>query len=74
MWQRRLFLKLLNFEQKERRMDVAEEMLTTFNDDSGVHKMIISGNELWVFGYDIETEAQTSQWKRSEESKPRKAC
>ena len=26
--------KLLNFEQKQHRMDIAQEMLTTFNDDS----------------------------------------
>ena len=26
--------KLLNFEQKQRRMDIAQEILTTFNDDA----------------------------------------
>ena len=27
--------KLANFEQKQRRLDIAQEMLTTFNDDPG---------------------------------------
>ena len=30
--------KLLNFEQKQRRMDIAQEMLTMFNNDSDLLK------------------------------------
>ena len=37
--------KLLNFEQKQRRMDVAQEMLTTFNDDPDLLKKVITANE-----------------------------
>ena len=37
--------KLLNFEQKQRRMDIAEEMLTAFNDDPDLLKTIITGDE-----------------------------
>ena len=43
--QRRLFQKLLNFEQKQRRMDIAKAMLTTFNDDKELLKKVITGNE-----------------------------
>ena len=57
--------KLLNFEQKQRRMDVAQEMLTTFNDDPDLLKKVITGNESWVYGYAIKT--KSSQWKRPEE-------
>ena len=52
--------KLLNFEQKQRRMDIAQETLTTFNDDPDLLKKVITGNESWVYGYDIETKAQSS--------------
>ena len=45
--------KLLNFEQKQRCIDVAEEMLTK--------KKNITGDESWKSGYDIETKAQSSQ-------------
>ena len=34
-------------------MDIAQEMLTN----------VITGDESWVYGYDIETKAQSSQWK-----------
>ena len=47
---------LLNFEQKQRCMDVAQQMLMTFY----VQK-VITGDESWVYGYDIETKAQSSQ-------------
>ena len=46
----------LKFEQKQRRMDIAQEMLTTFNDDPDLLKKVITSDE--------------SQWNRSEESRP----
>ena len=59
--------KLLNFEEKKRSMDIALDMLTTFNDYSDLHKKVITGDESWVYGYDVETKAQSSQWKRPKE-------
>ena len=41
----KIFLKLLNFEQKQRHMDIAQEMLTTFNDDPDFLKKVITGDE-----------------------------
>ena len=32
-------------EQKQRRMDIAQEMLTTFNSDPDLHKNIVTGDE-----------------------------
>ena len=55
------------FEQKQLRINIAYEMLTTFNDDPVLLKMVITSDEPWMYGYDIETKAQSSQWKRSEE-------
>ena len=37
--------KLLNFEQKQRLMDIAQEMLTTFNDYLDLLKNVITGDE-----------------------------
>ena len=51
---------LLNFDQKQRRMNIAQEMLTMFNDDSDLLKKVITGDESWVYGYDIETKTQLS--------------
>ena len=46
--------KLLNFEQKQRRMDIAQNMWTTINDAPDLLKKVITGGESWVYGYNIE--------------------
>ena len=51
--------KLLNFEQKQCCMDFAQ-MLTTFNDNPDLLKNVVTSNESWVCGYDIENEASSS--------------
>ena len=45
----------------------------TFNVDPDLLKKVITGDESWVYGYDIETKAQSSQWKRPEEPRLKKA-
>ena len=35
-------------------MDIDQQMLTTFNDDLGLFKKVIIGDESWLYGYDIE--------------------
>ena len=47
--------KFLNFEQKQRLMEVAQESLNKVNDDAELLKCIITGDETWVYGYDVET-------------------
>ena len=54
-------------------MDIAQEMFTTLNNNPDLLKKLITGDELWVCGCNIETKAQSSQWKRSEKQKPKKA-
>ena len=39
--------KLLTYEQKQRRMDIVLEMLTTFNDDPELLKKVITCDELF---------------------------
>ena len=65
--------KLLNFEQKQRRMDIAQEMLTKFNDDPDLLRKIKTGDESLMYGYDTETKPQSSQWKHPEEPRPKKS-
>ena len=47
--------KLLNFKQKQRRMEVALESLNEVNDDAELLKSIITDDETCVYGYDVET-------------------
>lgn len=65
--------KLLNFDQKQCRMDIAQELLNEVNDDPELLKRVITGDETWVYGYDVETKAQSSHWKLPEEPRPKKA-
>ena len=53
--------KLLNFEKKkQRRIEVTQESLNEVNDDAELMKRIITGDETWVYGYDVETKSQSS--------------
>ena len=45
-------------------MDIAQEMLTTFNDDPDLLKKVITGDESWVYGYGSEVKAQSYQLRR----------
>ena len=47
--------KMLSFEQEQWRMLVAQESLNEVNDDAELLKRIITGDETWVYGYDVET-------------------
>ena len=40
-------------------MDIAPEMLT-YNNDKDLLIKVITGNESWVYGYDIETKYHSS--------------
>ena len=53
-------------------MGIAQEILTNFNDNPDLLKEIITGDESWMYDYNFETKAQLCQWKRPEESRPKK--
>ncbi|UYV72914.1 hypothetical protein LAZ67_10001150 [Cordylochernes scorpioides] len=65
--------KLLNCDQKQNRMNIANEMLDSVRDDPNLLQRVITGDEAWVYGYDVETKAQSSQWKLPHEPRPKKA-
>ncbi|UYV69514.1 hypothetical protein LAZ67_6003865 [Cordylochernes scorpioides] len=65
--------KLLNCGQKQHRMKIANEMLDSVRDDPNLLQRVITGDEAWVYGYDVETKAQSSQWKLPHEPRPKKA-
>ena len=54
-------------------MDIVQKMLTTFNDDPGLLKKVITGDKSWVYDDDFEAKAQSYQWKRPERPRPKKA-
>jgi hypothetical protein len=48
--------------QKENRVEVSQELLAIANGNENFLKNIITGHETWVYGYDVETKMQSSQW------------
>jgi hypothetical protein len=48
-------------------------LLETCNNDPDFLKQVITSDESWVYGYDPETKAQSSQWKSLESPYPKKA-
>ncbi|UYV64377.1 SARM1 [Cordylochernes scorpioides] len=65
--------KLLNCDQKQHRMNIANEMLDSVRDDPNFLQRVITGDEAWVYGYDVETKTQSSQWNLPHEPRPKKA-
>ena len=65
--------KLLTEQQEELRVEIAQDMLDCANNDLEFMKIIITGDETWIYGYDPETKFQSSQRKHTESLRPKKA-
>ena len=50
-------------------MDIGQEMLLTFNTVPELLKEVISGDESWVYRYDIVAKTQSSRFVTIEEMK-----
>jgi len=53
--------RLLTEEQKQNRVTVSQELIDRSNTDENFLKNVITGDETWVYGYDVETNLQSSQ-------------
>ena len=67
-------LRLLSEEQKQVRLDIAQNLLQTTDDNHEYLNTVITGDENWVYEYDPETKAQSSQWKYPSSARPVKTC
>ena len=54
--------RFLTDNQKENRVEISQELLAIANGNVNFLKKIITGDETWVYGYDVETKTQSSQW------------
>ena len=52
-------------------INIAEDILDSVRDDPNLLQAVITGDESWVYGYDVETKAQSSQWKLPHEPRPK---
>ena len=53
----------MNTIPKEAFQKVAQDLLDTTSTDPEFLNTVITGDESWVYGYDLETKAQSLQWK-----------
>ena len=60
-------------QQKELHVEITQDMLDCANNDLEFLKIIITGDETWVYRYNLENKFQSSQWKHPELPRPKKA-
>ena len=65
--------RLLTDDQKENRVEISQELHANANGNENFLKNIITGDETWVYGYDVETKMQSSQWMGKGSPRPKKA-
>ena len=65
--------RLLNKEQKERRVQVYQDILEQLETESNLLKRIVTGNESWIFEYDPLTKRQSLEWKSELSPRPKTA-
>ena len=51
--------KLLTTEQKDLRFEITQDNLEMVSDDERVLNKVITGDKLWIYGYDPETKQQS---------------
>jgi len=65
--------RLLTDDQKENCVEINQELLAKANGNENFLKNIITGDEMWVYGYDDETKMQSSQWMGKGSPQPKKS-
>ena len=69
----KFMLCLLTDDQKENRVEISQELLASANGNENFLKKIVTGDETWVYGYDVETKMQSSRWMGKGSPRPKKA-
>ncbi|GFU57493.1 uncharacterized protein TNCV_3636581 [Trichonephila clavipes] len=65
--------RFLTEDQQFQRLATSSDLFQSERDDPEFMKLIITGDESCVYGYDPETKQQSSQWKTPVSPRPKKA-
>jgi len=65
--------KELNFLQKQYRQQISLDMLDHANSNATFMERIITGDETWVYEFDMQTSQQSSEWRTKAEPKPKQS-
>jgi hypothetical protein len=64
--------RLLAQDRRASRAVVSQKLLDLASEDDNILKRIITSDETWVYGYDVETKMQSSQWVGKNLPRPKK--
>jgi len=64
---------LLIHSQKEKSVEINQDLLANENGNENFQKNIITGNSTWIYGYDVETKTQSTQWMGKVSSRTKKS-
>ena len=65
---------LMTSDQQAHHVQVCQDLLDHSKNDKKFLSKIITGDESWVYGYDVETKVQSSLWTSKTSPRPKKAC
>ena len=65
--------RLLNEGQKERRVQVCQDILEQLETEPNLPKRVVTGDESWIFESDPLTKRQSLEWKSALSPRPKKA-
>ena len=65
--------RLLNDHQRERHMQICQDIVERLQNEPDLLRRVITGDEMWIFEYHLETKRQGSQWKNLTLLRPKKA-
>lgn len=65
--------RLLTEDQKDQRLAISSDLFDRATNDPQFMRLVITGDESWIYGYDPETKQQSSQWKTPGSPRPKKA-
>ena len=64
--------RLLNNDQQDHRVQVCTQLQKAGTHDPNFLSRDITGDESWLYDYDLETKQQSSQWKMPSSLRPNK--
>ena len=64
--------RLLNGRQKDRRVQVCQDILEQLEAELNLLKRVVTGDESWIFEYDPLTKRQSLEWKSALSPRPKK--
>ena len=65
--------RLMTSDQQAHRVQVCQDLLDHSENDKEFLSKIITGDESWVYVYDVEAKVQSSQWTSKIFPRPKKA-